>query len=127
MCVRACVAGLAVDLQVVGLETHRVLVTWWLVAVLLWSVCSFRMTDAGDVANDGPLSLIVWWRPDQDRRPLRWALQAHLSTSCTRRHIIEVRMKLSSQRRCIPVGPRLRHCQRALLYACWQLECPFAG
>ena len=72
-------------------NTYRVLVTWWLVAVLLWSVCSFRITDAGDVANDDPLSLIVWWRPDQDRRPLRWVLQAHLSTSCTRRHIIEVR------------------------------------
>ena len=26
-------------------------------------------------------------------------------------------MKLSSQRRCIPVGCHLRHCQRALLYA----------
>ena len=38
-----------------------------------------------------PLSLIVWWRPDQDRGPLGWALQAHLSTFCTRRHIIELR------------------------------------
>ena len=27
-----------------------------------------------------PLSLIMWWRPDQDRGPLRWVLQAHLST-----------------------------------------------
>ena len=44
-----------------------------------------------DVANDSPLSLIVWWRPDQDRGPLRWALQAYPSTSCTRSHIMGVR------------------------------------
>ena len=37
-----------------GKETHCVLVMWCLVAVLLRSVCSFRMTDAGDVTNNSP-------------------------------------------------------------------------
>ena len=80
----------AVNLQVMGLETHRVLITWWLVAVLLWSVCSFRMTDASNVANDNPpvVDRVVETRSGQG--PLRWALQAHPSTSCTRRHIIGV-------------------------------------
>ena len=36
VCVCVCVCGpVAVHLQVVDLETHRVLVTWWLVAVLM--------------------------------------------------------------------------------------------
>ena len=69
---------------------HCVLVTWWFVAMLLWSVCSFRMTDASDVGNDSPpvIDCVVETRSGQWSP--RWALQAHLSTSCTRRHIIEV-------------------------------------
>ena len=62
VCVCVCVGGgaVTVDLQVVGQETHCVLGTWWLVAVLLWLVYSFRMMWLMTAA----LSLIVWWRPD---------------------------------------------------------------
>ena len=112
----------AVNLQVMGLETHCVLITWWLVAVLLWSVCSFRMTDAGDVARAITTAPVIDRVPGGDQiwtgvhrpevgvaSPSEYFLHKKAHNRGT---------KLSSKRRCIPVGRRLQHCPAAGVPCC---------
>ena len=118
MCMSVCIymyVCMAVDLRVVGLETNCVLIMWWLVTVLLWSVCSF-MTDASDVANDSPpvVDCVVETRSGQ-RSPQVGVASAPEYFLHKKAHNRVT--KLSFQRKCFPVGHRLRHCRRALLYA----------
>ena len=117
-CVCVCVCGpLAVNLRVVGLVTYHLLFTCSCVAIVK---AFFRMTDTGDVANDSPRPLPVWWRPGQGRGPLSWALQALLCILCTRQEC-ETIVSMLVYPCGMPYSPLLayhvvhRHCARSSL------------
>ena len=77
--------------------------------MLLWSVCSFRMTDASNVANDSPtvVDRVVETRSGQGSPQVGIASSPEyfLHKKAHNRGT-----KLLSQCRCIPVGCRLRDC-----------------